>query len=80
MFHPACHTYFFRKLDGCLLQEMETLLSGLRERLGRQDMRFYRQVEIDMDNDLRKRIKDMEECVGYGRFSGNRVLISSPMP
>ena len=75
-FDPVCMKYFFREKDSSLLHDMHleiNLLKGemrrLKAKIETQDLRFYRETEVLMDNQLRAKIKglekqinDLEEC------------------
>jgi hypothetical protein len=65
-YHPLCQAYFYRPIDRGLLSDMLCELNGLRRRLGsEEDVRFYRKLEMDMENALKRQIKDLEECIAY---------------
>ncbi len=60
--HPACHPFIYRPISTELVSEMLAELARLKNTLNPQDLNLCRQVEIDMDNDLRRRVKDLDEC------------------
>lgn len=62
-FHSACQGYFFRPLSNELLFDMRTAHLASSLSLSRQDFRFLRQIEIDMDTDLRWKIADLDMCI-----------------
>lgn len=63
-FHLVCQTFFTQHLDSELLSKMLAQLECQREKQRVACyMQFHRQVEIDMDNDCRKQIRDLAECV-----------------
>ncbi len=64
-FHSSCQGYFFRPLSHELLSDMQTAHLASSLVLSRQDFRFLRQVEIDMDNDLRWKIADLNRCIQH---------------
>lgn len=62
-FHAACHPYFNRALDEGLYAELTAALDAAMLQHSQQDFRFLRQTEIDMDDDMRRKIADLETCV-----------------
>ena len=58
----VCHLAIELQVSTELVSEMLAELARLKNTLNHQDLIFCRQVEIDMDNDLRRRVKDLEEC------------------
>jgi hypothetical protein len=62
-FHPACHAYFGRALDEGLHADMTAALAEAMLQHSQQDFRFLRQIEIDMDDDMRRKIADLEACL-----------------
>ena len=66
-FHPSCQEYFFRPISTELLNAMEVAHIAAVLTLSSQDFRFLRQIEIDMDDDLRWKIADLGECIAHVR-------------
>ena len=66
-FHLSCQEYFFRPISTELLNAMEVAHIAAVLTLSSQDFRFLRQIEIDMDDDLRWKIADLGECIAHVR-------------
>ena len=66
-YHAVCQGFFKRRLDTALLEEMlGALMRAKAEYMGvASTLRFLRQNEIDMDNDMRRRVVDLTECVEH---------------